>query len=117
MIRDDMVYLGHMFDFASRAVNRVKNISRNEYDKDEDLRMVLAHLIQVVGEAARLASEECHKKYPTIPWSKIIGMRHRIVHDYINIKYGIVWDVAKYELPLLVKELEKIVPLKERDAD
>ncbi|MDP8241140.1 MAG: DUF86 domain-containing protein [Candidatus Hatepunaea meridiana] len=117
MIKDDMVYLGHMLDYALRAVCKVKDINRDDFDDNDDLRLALVHLIQIVGEAARLVSDECREKYPVIPWTKIIGMRHRIVHNYINIQFRIVWDVVKYELPSLVEELEKIVPPEEFTAD
>ena len=37
-------------------------------------------------------------------------MRHRIVHDYIDINDEIVWEVVTKDLPSLVAELKKIVP-------
>jgi len=35
-------------------------------------------------------------------------MRNKVVHDYLNVEYDIVWDVVGVELPPLVKKLEKI---------
>lgn len=37
-------------------------------------------------------------------------MRHKVVHDYMNVDDEIVWDVAAKEIPALVTELEKVLP-------
>ena len=52
MRRDDNVYLGHMLDMARKARGKVEGRSRSDYDNDEDLRIVIAHLVQTIGEAA-----------------------------------------------------------------
>jgi uncharacterized protein with HEPN domain len=37
-------------------------------------------------------------------------MRHRIVHDYLNVDEDIVWEVVQNDLPRLVAILENIIP-------
>jgi len=64
----------------------------------------LRHL-QIIGEAARSLSASVKNSHPEIPWSKIIGMRHILVHDYFDIDLPIVWNVVERELP----ELKKLV--------
>lgn len=85
MFKDDWIYIGHMLDMSRKAVNAVAGKSRSDYNDDEILRMALAHFIQVIGEAARKVSPEFQAAYPQIPWREIVGTRHRIVHDYLNI--------------------------------
>jgi uncharacterized protein with HEPN domain len=36
----------------------------------------------VIGEAARQVSREFTAVHPEIPWENIVGMRHKVVHDY-----------------------------------
>ncbi|MDP8240445.1 MAG: DUF86 domain-containing protein [Candidatus Hatepunaea meridiana] len=117
MKKDDMVYIGHMLDKAYTVIHNVKGKDYQEFYNDEFFRISITFWLQIIGEAARLVSEATRQAYPNIPWSDIVGMRHRIVHDYLNINFKIVWTVATDELPELVKELEKIVPIEERDAD
>jgi predicted nucleotidyltransferase len=45
-----------------------------------------------------------------IPWDKIIGMRHRLVHAYFEINLDILWKTVQEGLPPLITELEKLVP-------
>lgn len=52
----DVVYVGHMLDMARKAVSKTQGLSREAYDADENLRLALIHLVQVIGEAARRVS-------------------------------------------------------------
>ena len=52
MPKDDSVYLGHMLDTAREARELVLGIDRSAYQQDRTLKLALAHLIQVLGEAA-----------------------------------------------------------------
>ena len=56
-----------------------------------------------------------HGKFPqkpansiqAIPWRDIIGMRNRLVHEYFDINYDVVWQTVTVELPALVHALEE----------
>jgi uncharacterized protein with HEPN domain len=37
-------------------------------------------------------------------------MRHKVVHDYMNVDDDILWDTVTNELPALIDELEKMLP-------
>ncbi len=63
MRKDDLVFTGHMLDTAERLVAKLSGKSRADYDGDENLRLALAHLLQIVGEAA---GRVCHSFAPII---------------------------------------------------
>ena len=106
----DLVYVGHMPDTARKAVSKTRGLSRQAYDDDENLRLALTHLVQVIGEAARQVSREFSGDHPEVPWTDIVGMRHKVVHDYLGVDEDIVWQVVTDDLPRLVAALEPIVP-------
>lgn len=106
MTGDDRVYLGHMLDTARRAHAKVSAITRAEFDADENLRLAVTHLLQIVGEAARRVSDTGRAACPGIPWPAVVGMRHKVVHDYLGVDEDVVWDTARNELPPLVSALE-----------
>jgi uncharacterized protein with HEPN domain len=110
MSRRDLVYVGHMLDMARKAVSKTQGLSREAYDADENLRLALIHLIQVIGEAARQVSREFIDTHPEVPWADIIGMRHKVVHDYLGVDEDIVWQVVTVDLPRLVTTLKPLVP-------
>ena len=105
----DLVYVGHMLDMARKAVEKTTGLPRETYDVDENLRLALTHLVQVIGEAARHVSREFTLAHPEIAWSDIVGMRHKVVHDYLGVDEDIVWQVVSEDLPKLVAALEPLV--------
>lgn len=108
MGKDDSVYVGHMLDTAKKAVEKIKDKSRADFDNDENLRLALTHLLQVIGEAAGQASKDFCESHPGIPWAAIVGMRHKVVHDYMGVDEGIVWDTVTKELEPLIRQLESL---------
>ena len=48
--------------------------------------------------------------HPAIPWREIVGMRNRIVHVYFDIDLRLVWDTVHNDLPMLIAQLEPLVP-------
>ena len=108
----DLVYVGHMLDMARKAVSKTRGLSRQAYDADENLRLALTHLVQIIGEAGRHVSREFADETPEIPWIEIIGMRHKVVHDYLGVDEDIVWQVVTEDLPRLVTALEGLLPPK-----
>jgi len=66
------------------------------------------HHPQILGEAACRISDELHVSHPEIPWTKIIGMRNILVHDYIGIDLNLVWQVVERDLPELRPKLERL---------
>jgi len=108
MSRDDWVYIGHMLDMSQKAVEFITGIEKTDYDLDEPLRLALTHLIQIVGEAAGRVSIEFQQEHPEIPWHEIIGMRHRIVHDYLGVDEDVVWAVVQNDIPQLVSALNQL---------
>jgi uncharacterized protein with HEPN domain len=41
-------------------------------------------------------------------WHRIRGFKNRIVHDYMGIDYGIVWDIRNNYLNVLIDLLKAI---------
>ena len=105
----DSVYVGHMLDMAKKAVAKAAGVTRDTYEGDENLRLALTHLVQVIGEAGRHVSREFCDEHPEIPWQEIVGMRHKVVHDYLGVDEDIVWQVVTEDLPQLIASLEKIL--------
>jgi len=78
-------------------------------ESSELIQVWIVHHLQILGEAARGISEESQKKYPRIPWSKIIGFRNILVHHYFAIDPSEIWQVVVVDIPPLKKEIERIL--------
>jgi uncharacterized protein with HEPN domain len=76
------------------------------------LAFALVHAPQIVGEAAGKVSAETRGRRPEVPWTTLIGMRHRLVHAYFDVNLDILWTTAVEAAPAL---LAQIAPLLESD--
>jgi len=110
MTKNDLVYVEHMLEMARKASSKTHAVTREEFDRDENLRLALTHLLQVIGEAAGRVSANFKENHPQIPWAAIVGMRNRVVHEYLNVDEDIVWDTGRNDLPDLISQLESVVP-------
>lgn len=84
-------------------------MSIERFLQEELLRDGVVRQLEIIGEASRNLSREFREKHPEVPWSQIIGLRNRIVHDYLNVDFDIVWEIAQNDLPLLKQQIEQIL--------
>jgi uncharacterized protein with HEPN domain len=68
--------------------------------------------LEIMGEAAGRVSQSFRAAHPEIPWKQMTGMRHRLIHDYGDVRLDIVWRVTRETLPGLIAILRPLVPPK-----
>ena len=61
-----------------------------------------------IGEHVYHLSDSFKEQHPDIPWAKISGMRHRLVHNYENTNWSIICSVLFDILPVFLKEIKEI---------
>ena len=98
-----------MLDTARKAASKVRHLTFEEFSADENLHLACLHLVQMIGEAAARVSAETRARRADIPWRQITGMRHRIVHNYLDVDLEIVWQVIRGDLPELIAGLELVI--------
>ncbi len=98
-----------MLDASQKAIEFSRGRSRADLDDDDMLAYSLARAVEIVGEATSRVSRETQEELYSIPWADIIGMRHRIVHDYYSINLDVLWETAVADIPELIALLETTV--------
>jgi uncharacterized protein with HEPN domain len=98
-----------MLDMTAKAIAISRDRGKGAFDGDEAVRLALVHLIQTVGESAARVSGEFRSAHPEIPWMAIVGMRNKIVHDYLTVDYEVVWQTAIEDLPALAGQLARLL--------
>jgi uncharacterized protein with HEPN domain len=109
MKRDDLIRLNHIADALRSAIGFTQGRRREDLDNDQMLAFALIHALQIVGEAASKISLETRNEHSQIPWATIIGMRHRLVHAYIDINLNLLWTTATESVPALLAQIEPLL--------
>lgn len=103
---DDRIRIQHMLDAAADAQRMIAGRARADLDSDMMLRRAIVNALQEIGEASGKVSPLARERAPSIPWDKVVRMRHRLVHGYDTLNLDTVWRVATEELPVMVAALE-----------
>jgi uncharacterized protein with HEPN domain len=82
---------------------------RQGFETDELLQVWVVRHLQIIGEAASRVSAETQDRFPQIPWGKMIGMRHVLVHGYFEIDLDIVWSVLENDLVPLKEQVQIVI--------
>ena len=108
MRRDDPTFVSDMLDRCLRIQRLTDGLDFAAFVKEETVRVTVAPYLQDMGEAARRVSSAFQEAHAEVPWREIIATRNRIAHDYTDIDFDIVWDVATAEVPALVEVLRPL---------
>ncbi|OAB56027.1 hypothetical protein AY599_21475 [Leptolyngbya valderiana BDU 20041] len=113
MPRKPLLPLRQLLEIAERLAQLVAELDRPAFESDELRRAGVAYLIQNLGEAARRVPEDIKARHPQIPWHLMVGMRHRLVHEYFRVDAEIVWKAAAEDLPPLIPALRAVLSAEE----
>ena len=102
-------YLNDMFNYAEKAEQFVAGVSFQEFQRNEEKIFAVVRALEVIGEAARHIPKFLRDKHPGLPWKKIVGMRDKVIHEYLGVNEETVWRTIQEDLPLLKATVRKIL--------
>ena len=109
MSHSGLEYLRHILSEADYLINRSKELSRDEFMRDETVRRAFVRSLEVIGEAAKQVPDELRSKYSYVEWRAMAGMRDRLIHGYFGVDYDIVWDVVVNKVPAMRQQIARII--------
>jgi len=115
-LRRDLVKCEDMRLHAERAIRFMAGRSLEGFLADELVQFAVVRCVDVIGEAARLVSEETRLRAPGILWPLIAGMRHVLAHDYGVVSLDRVHDVVIHHLEPLLAELAPLIQILEGEV-
>ncbi len=102
----DKSYIYDMLNYSIEIVDIIKDEDHHSFIKNRIKRLAVERLIEIIGEAANHISKEVIEENNDIPWSKIIGLRNKIVHDYGEILTERIWLIASRSIPELIEQIK-----------
>jgi uncharacterized protein with HEPN domain len=101
--------LENILMFAKRVQSRIKPESIESFLANEEKQDSILYCLGQIGEVANKTSDEEQEKYPALFWDEMIGLRHRLFHDYEKIDFTKVYHITQKPIFSLISELEIIL--------
>ena len=98
-----------MLRFIDRIIKLTEGATRESIETDGDKHDALLHNFIMLGEAANRITRDFAAAHPDIDWCRIAGTRHRLVHDYDEVNYDILWDAMTTDIPQLRPLIKALV--------
>lgn len=111
MSRDPALYLADILEACVRIERFCEGKTDEQVFEDEVVRDAILFNLVVIGEAAARLPPDVQARFPTVPWSRIKGMRNMVAHEYFGLDRFLVLDVARHKVPELRRAIEPALPL------
>ena len=106
-------YLEHIADAIERAMRYIAGLEDlAALERDEKAQDAVVRTLTVIGEAAVRIHREAPQfvaEHPELPWSQMRGIRNKVVHDYFDVAWDVVWDTVKQDLPPLLDQIRALL--------
>ncbi len=106
-------YLLDIAKLCQTILRLTSNMTELEFQHDERTQLAILYEITILGEVVKRLSAEFRNQHSTIEWKKITGMRDRLVHNYNEVKFDLVWEVIKTNIPELLEYVTPLLPSKD----
>ena len=106
----DTSLLADMTQAARQIVLFRGRMDLEQFRSDSKTQSAIIHQFLIIGEVAKLLSDEFKKANPSLPWSAMARMRDKLIHHYRGVDLFEIWKAAEVEIPKLLQFLESHGP-------
>ena len=99
--------LEHIAEAIQRLQTHAGNLSEAELQKDVLRYYGIVKNIEIIGESARMLTEQFKETHPEVEWRSISDMRNFLVHEYFQVDSEVVFSVIHNEIPELQSHVSR----------
>ncbi len=103
--RNTKLLLEDIIESGNKIFNYVDGFNFDSFMMDDRTKDAVIRNFEIIGEAANRIDDEFKSQNPNIHWSRLRGLRNRIVHEYFGIDFELVWFIINNDLKSLINDI------------
>jgi len=108
MKRDINLFINDIKESIKNIEEFSRGLNKEKFSKDKLRQSAIIRQLEIIGEAVKNIPNSFREKFPRIPWKDIAGFRDILSHSYFGVSMERVWNILKFDLTVLKKELIKV---------
>lgn len=109
MEKDDKIYVRHILDSIALIEKYTNGVNETDFFEQTLVQDGVIRQLEIIGEASNHVSKDIKNTYPEIPWADIIGMRNKLIHDYLGVDTEKVWMTIQEDIPYLKEKISEML--------
>ena len=101
-MKGDQLYRTHILDVVNKIESYV-SVGHEGFVSTSHWQDAVIRQLEIVGEATKRLSKQLCSQHPEVPWRRIAGLRDVLIHDYMGVDIGALWEITQKDLPVLKK--------------
>ena len=106
--RDDEFYLRHIIECISR-IEKYTIDGRSEFLTSTLTQDAVLRNLHVMAESSQRLTAELKNRHYEIEWRAMAAFRNILVHNYLGVNPGQVWEMLERELPAFKEHISGIL--------
>lgn len=109
MKKNPEILLGHIVESIEEIEKYKSHVTKETFVKMTMVQDAIIRRIEIIGEAVKKLPADFKKKYPSIQWAEIAGMRDVLIHDYFGVNMNVVWKTIQKDIPKLKLQIQDLI--------
>lgn len=108
MKRNYKLFINDIKESIRRIEEYIKNISEEEFKKNEKIQDAVIRRLEIIGEASENVTRSVRESNKQIDWYAFSMFRNFIVHSYFEASLNRVWGIIKNRIPKIKEQIKSI---------
>ena len=104
--KNDNYFLTKIEEDLLFIVKHMTNVKLEDFQKNELLLDSMMFRLIQISENSQKLTNSYKQKHTNIPWHLMYALRNRIVHDYGNVDFSIIFTTLKNDIPELLSLIQ-----------
>ena len=106
-MKNDSFYIEHILNAISKIDDYISNVNFKKFQEKSIIHDAVIRQLEIIGEATKNLSEDFTKKHNNIPWRYMAGMRDKLIHQYFDVDFNLIWKTLETDIPSLKKYIKE----------